>query len=79
MSESGLKRIAVGSRLAIPTRLQGSLPDLDLVRLDHVADLDVVVAGDLHAALEALADLADVVLEPLEDVQRRPPARPAGR
>src|SRR5690606_26332563 len=32
-----------------------------LVRLDHVADLDVGV-GDRHTALEALADLGDVVL-----------------
>src|SRR5262249_53234617 len=35
----------------------------DLVGLDHVADLDVVEAGDLDTALVALLDLADVVLE----------------
>src|SRR6184192_766497 len=39
---------------------------LDLVRLDQVADLDVVEALDPDAALEALPDLAHVVLEALE-------------
>jgi dye decolorizing peroxidase len=32
--------------------------------LDHVADLDVVEGPEVDAALEALADLGDVVLEP---------------
>src|SRR5262249_33377949 len=42
----------------------------DLVRLDQVAFLDVVVALEVDAALEALGDLADVVLEALERVDR---------
>src|SRR5262245_44798770 len=49
---------------------------LDAVALDDVVYLDVVVAGDLQAALEALAHLADVVLEALERLQ---PGRPFGR
>ena len=36
---------------------------LDLVRLDDVADLDVLVPVEADAALEALLDLGDVVLE----------------
>src|SRR6516225_9164611 len=36
---------------------------LDLERLDHVADLHVLVAVEADAALEALLDLGDVVLE----------------
>ena len=59
--------------------------DLDLEGLDHVADLHVVEAGDLQAALEALADFLDVVLEPLEAVEaddlfrrRDRPPRPRG-
>src|SRR2546427_9654318 len=43
---------------------------LDLVRLDDVADLDVVEVLDPDAALEALAHLADVVLEALERGER---------
>ena len=43
------------------------------------SDLDVVVAGDLDAALEALADLADVLLEALERFQADGAVRPAGR
>src|SRR5690606_40855136 len=42
---------------------------LDLVgaeRLDPVTDLEVVVVLDRDAALETLADLAHVILEPLE-------------
>src|SRR5262245_2375082 len=38
----------------------------DLVGLDDVALLDLVPAGDHHAALVALLDLADVVLEPAQ-------------
>src|SRR5262249_14266918 len=49
---------------------------LDAIALDAVADLDVVVAGDLQAALHALADLTDVVLEALEGLQ---PGGPVGR
>src|SRR5690606_23958597 len=39
---------------------------LDAEALDLVADLEVVEAGDVEAALEALAHLADVVLEALQ-------------
>src|SRR5690606_27644101 len=39
---------------------------LDRVALDDVADLHVVEVRDADAALEALAYLPDVVLEPLE-------------
>ena len=59
--------------------LERPLHLLDAVRLDHVVDLDVVVAGDLDAALEALADLADVVLEALERLQAGASGPPAGR
>src|SRR3954451_5295215 len=48
---------------------QRALHLFDAVRLDDVVDLDVVVAGDLHAALEALAHLAHVLLEALERLQ----------
>src|SRR4029450_6995221 len=41
-----------------------------LERLDRVADLDVVVVGERQTALEALADLGCVVLEPLERADR---------
>src|SRR5437763_4634862 len=37
-----------------------------LVRLDDVADLDVVVVAERQTALEALADLGGVLFEPLE-------------
>src|SRR5207245_6544463 len=43
------------------------LPHLE--GLDHVADLDVVVA-DADAALEALTDLGGVVLEPAQRLDR---------
>src|SRR5262245_19627932 len=49
--------------------LQGSLHLLDAEGLDNVADLDVVVAGNFQAALEALADLGDIVLDAFERVQ----------
>src|SRR6185437_4067634 len=49
--------------------LQRPLLDFDLEGLDDVADLDVVVAGNLQAALEAFADLLDVFLEALEAVE----------
>src|ERR1700754_2167472 len=39
--------------------------------LEHVALLDIVVAVEEDAALEALRDLADVVLEPLQLRDRR--------
>src|SRR5207248_2787883 len=42
----------------------GLLPHLE--RLDEVADLDVVVVAERDAALEALADLGGVFLEPAE-------------
>src|SRR6185436_12483514 len=43
---------------------------LHLDALDDVADLDVVVVLEGHAALEAFPDLADLVLEALERLQR---------
>src|SRR5262252_6999995 len=46
-----------------PASVPRNLPHL--VGLDHVADVDVVVA-EADAALEALADLGDVVLEPAQ-------------
>src|SRR5690348_13353857 len=49
--------------------LQRALDLLHAVRLDHVADLDVVVAGNLEAALEPLAHVPHVVLEALQRLQ----------
>src|SRR5262245_7966942 len=57
------------SAFSLLQSFEGSLHLIDAVGLDDVADLDVVVAGDLHAALEAFAHLADVLLEPLEGLQ----------
>src|SRR5690606_35864382 len=42
---------------------------LHAVALDDVADLDVVEVGDVQTAFEALPDLSDIVLEPLEAAQ----------
>src|SRR5205823_14289608 len=42
-----------------------------LVRLDHVVDLDVVERAETDAALEALADLRRVVLEPSQRLDRQ--------
>ena len=39
---------------------------LDRVALDHIANLDVVEVGNADAALEALANFFDVVLEALQ-------------
>src|SRR5215212_4848434 len=44
-------------------RVEGARDLLGAVALDQVADLDVVEVLDADAALEALADLAHVVLE----------------
>src|SRR5258708_486252 len=49
--------------------LQRSLHVFDAVRLDHVVHLDVIVAGNLEAALEALADFAGIVLEAFERLE----------
>src|SRR5262249_16843186 len=49
--------------------VQRPLHLLDAVRLDDVADLDVVIASDLHAALEPLAHLTHVLLEALQRLQ----------
>src|SRR5438309_1265609 len=58
--------------LTLPARpLERPLHLLDTVGLDNVADLDVVVAGDLNAALEAFADLAHILLEAFEGIQPR--------
>src|SRR6478672_5810063 len=51
--------------------VQGGALDLaDLVGLDQVAFLDVVEALEVDAALEALGQLAHVVLEALQRVDR---------
>src|SRR5689334_20383553 len=49
-------------------RLQRALEFLRDIRLEAVADLDVVVAGELDATLEALLDFLHVVLHPLQRV-----------
>src|SRR5947209_2560365 len=51
------------------TGLEGPHHLVDAVGLDDVAYLDVVVVGDLDAAVEALPDLADVVLVVLQRLQ----------
>src|SRR5262249_25877669 len=43
----------------------------DAVRLNRVADLDVVVTRDLQTALEALTDFTHVILEALQRLQAR--------
>src|SRR5262249_19530266 len=48
---------------------QSPLHLLDAVGLDDVVDLDVVVAGHLDPALEALAPLLDGLLDALQRVQ----------
>src|SRR5262249_56607208 len=54
-----------------PTYTPASVPRLlpHLVGLDHVAEVDVVVA-EADAALEALANLGDIVLEPAQRLDR---------
>src|SRR5262249_14399877 len=49
--------------------LQRSLHLFDAIRFDHVADLDIVVAGNFEAAFEAFAYLAHILLEALERVE----------
>src|SRR5438105_8581892 len=51
-------------------QLESSLDRLPDVRLEHVADLDVVVVGQLDAALEAGLDLADVLLHAAQRLDR---------
>src|SRR6266852_4736514 len=51
--------------------LQRSLHLVDAVGLDQVANLDIVVPGDLQAALETLANIADIVFEALERLEAR--------
>src|SRR6267154_4487807 len=50
--------------------LEGRLDFLDVEAFDHVADLDVVVVVERHAALEAVLDFADLVLVALQRLQR---------
>lgn len=40
-----------------------------LVCLDHVPDLHVVEAGELHAAFQARPNITGVLLEPLQAIQ----------
>src|SRR5262249_1159299 len=49
--------------------LQRSLNLFHAIRLDGIADLDIVVTSDLYAALKILAHLADVFFEALERIQ----------
>src|SRR5262249_11517959 len=58
-----------GARSNEPLLFKRSLHLLHAVSFDHVVDLDVVVAGNFQAALEAFAHLADILLEALERVQ----------
>src|SRR5215211_2490532 len=51
--------------------LQRPLNRLPDVRLHHVAHLDVVVVGELDAALEAGLDLAHVLLDAAERLDRQ--------
>src|SRR4030095_15171617 len=50
--------------------LEWRLDFLDVEAFDHVADLDVVVVLERHAALEAVLHFADFVLVALERLQR---------
>src|SRR5712671_3068061 len=59
-----------GSRLSPGLRkLQGAGDFLDLEALDHVADLDVLIILEGHAAFVAFAHLADLVLEAFQRLQ----------
>src|SRR6266568_7357169 len=51
------------------SELQRAGDFLDLEALDHVADLDVLVILEGHAALIAFTHLADLVLEALQRLQ----------
>src|SRR5579872_1134469 len=53
-----------------PRKLQRAGDFLDLEALDDVALLDVLVILEGHAAFVAFADLADLVLEALQRLQR---------
>src|SRR5438128_1511579 len=70
-SKSRLRLSAERGRAKLQaTRLsQRALHLLDAVGLDDVADLEVVVAGDLEAAFEAFAHLARIFLETLERIE----------
>src|ERR1700693_1092847 len=61
-------------RSAAPERrgssaLQGAGYLLDFKALDYVADLNVLIVLEGHAAFVAVANLADLVLEPLQRLQ----------
>src|SRR5215472_5948364 len=51
-------------------RVQRAGHFLDAIRLDQVADFDVVEILDSDAALETFPHLAGIILEPLERCQR---------
>src|SRR5262245_40845238 len=57
----------------LPGRGQRALDLGDLEGLQHVVLADVVVAGEVHAALVVLAHFLDVVLEALEAVEAAGP------
>src|ERR1700730_14775867 len=71
MSPSSTSSVSAPRYTSAAPGHQASVPRLlpHLVGLDHVAEMDVVVA-DADAALEALADLGDVVLEPAQRIDR---------
>src|SRR3954463_12453559 len=58
------------SNSIVPTYMSGARLLLHLERLDDVVDLDVVVVAQRDTALEALAHLGDVVLEPAQPRDR---------
>src|SRR5579863_5167273 len=67
-SPSLAKRGRVGEAALVPSS-QRACDLFELEALDRVADLDVVVVLEGHAAFEALAHLADLVLEALQGLE----------
>src|SRR5689334_6860441 len=59
------------SRARLALRVSDARLLAHLERLDHVADRDVVVVAERDTALEALADLGRVVLEPAQAGDRQ--------
>ena len=69
--EKTLTRYVVRRRSRSRLVERGALDLARLEDLEHVADLHVVEVREVEAALEAFLDLARVVLEALERVDRR--------